>query len=160
MIPPICQFLLLHYNDEKNRLKTFVKWKKDSELEKNNCAALARNGFISLDVGIKVKCVFCFNNIETLEIGDDIVSKHYHLRRDCPLYFPTFIGSTCKITYGGNIELDEDLFFKDYNRFRKLYYEYEDRRLQQIKLEAEHHIKPSRNKKRYQTRYQIRLNEW
>ena len=68
--------------DEKERLQTFTGcW---SDVYPVDPASLAKNGFIFIGPGDRVKCVFCLNTLRQWEMGDVVDAEHRRHYPDCP----------------------------------------------------------------------------
>lgn len=70
------------FYSEANRLKTYEpKWLEDYPVRPTD---LARNGFIHIGPGDKVKCVFCLRTLRHWDHNDSVEMEHWKHYPDCP----------------------------------------------------------------------------
>ncbi|CAG5126359.1 unnamed protein product [Candidula unifasciata] len=70
------------YYSEAERLKTFQdRWLEDYHVKPKD---LARDGFIHIGPGDKVKCVFCLKTLRGWEVGDSVEGEHRRHYPFCP----------------------------------------------------------------------------
>jgi hypothetical protein len=70
------------FHDEKERMQTFSGYWPD--VYPVDPISLAKNGFVFIGPGDRVKCVFCLNTLRGWETGDVVEDEHRRHYPDCP----------------------------------------------------------------------------
>jgi len=103
----MAQSLIDYFKSEKNRLMTF----ENVKLPNSTAVILSRNGFMFVEN--RFVCIFCSKSFARIAPeDDDVVKKHFNLKRNCPLYEAE--------SNHMNIPIDADLFKKDKNFYLQL----------------------------------------
>ncbi|XP_050515625.1 death-associated inhibitor of apoptosis 2 [Diabrotica virgifera virgifera] len=68
-------------HQEINRLQTFSEWPSDAQVSPQR---IAKAGFFATKQGLEVECFACHAKISEWNYGDQVMTRHIALNRDCP----------------------------------------------------------------------------